>query len=135
MESLLKALVILAIVAGILWTISPLVQSAVGGEFKKPADIKIAKFAFSSETIPDTECSYGKCAITVNGTLYNYGSDATNVLMAVYFYDSEGINLGTDTLPLISRVSNKEEVPFSFQVDYSCNAKTVNVAVIHSELA
>jgi hypothetical protein len=135
MEGMLQFLVVLALIAGILWVISPIASIIVTGSMSKPPDLKISEFNYSMNRLPDSECAIDMCEIIGNGTLYNFGGNAKNILLTVFFNDLDGKNIGSVNLPVIGRVEYQKTMSFSVAANFSCSAAVVTASVIHSEKA
>jgi len=133
MESLLKFLVILVVVAGILWVVSPLVYGAISGSIQKAPDLKIGGYSSQITQIPDSDCSRGMCEIAVSGTVFNFGGPAKNILLTAFFFDNGKRNIGSVNLPLIDSLGEQQSKEFSFTANFSCATVNTSVSIIHSE--
>lgn len=130
MESVIKFLVILVVIAGFIWLFSPIVDELLTG-VKTPPSFQIPSQQYSITPLEDTECIKDMCTFTVNGDLYNYGGPAKNIVMAMFFFDSSGKNIGSVNMPWIAELGEKKSTPFNFEYNYTCRAVNATVAIVH----
>jgi len=135
MESILKFLVILVVIAGMLWVVSPIVTGAISSSSQKAPDLKVSQVTYSMSENPPCDCAPQTCKFSGSGTLYNFGGDAKNILLTVYSFDNLGKNVGSVNLPLIESIGEQQTHPFSFAINFSCNTLNVSIGVLHSERA
>ena len=135
MESILKFLVVLVVVAGILWVVSPIVTGAISSNTQKSPDLKVSQFTYSMSENPPCECAPQTCEFSGSGTLYNFGGAAKNVLLTVYSFNNLAKNIGSENLALIESIGEQQTYPFSFAINFSCNTLNISVGVLHSARA
>lgn len=132
MEAILKFLVILVIVAGLLWVISPVVEGAISGGMSRPPDLRISDQEYEITPITDTECFQGICEIKFSGKLYNFGGDGKNVLITILFFDRFNKNIGSVNMPLIESIKAQQTRDILFYANFTCETVSVGASVMHS---
>lgn len=135
MESILKFLVVLVVIAGMLWVISPIVTGAISSNTQKSPDLKVSQFTYTMSENPPCDCAPQTCRFSGSGTLYNFGGPAKNILLTVYSFNNLGRNMGSENLELIDTLGEQQTHPFSFAIDFSCTTLNISIGVLHSERA
>lgn len=131
MESMLKLLVALTVIAGLIWVASPILSSVVSGGFEKPPDLKVARLFFDVTPNPECDCAPTTCEVSVSGSLSNQGGPAKNILMTVFFFDEDKKNLGSQNMPLIGAMGGEQSMAFAYNVNASCETANVTISVMH----
>jgi hypothetical protein len=132
MESVLKFLVILVIIAGMLWVVSPIINVAISGGISKPPDLMISDQEYEITPLNDTECFQGMCEIRVSGELYNFGGAGKNILITILFFDKFNKNIGGANMPMIEILKAQQTHEFLFTTKFTCDATSARAIVMHS---
>jgi len=135
MESILKFLVVLVVIAGVLWVVSPIVTGVISSGTQKAPDLTVSQFTYNQRENPPCECAPQTCEFSGSGTLYNFGGPAKNILLTVYSFDNLGKNIGSQNLALIDSIGEQQTHDFSFAINFSCRALNISIGVLHSERA
>jgi len=129
MEGILKFLVVLVVIAGIVWVVSPVLSKIIVSGVYVPPNLKIGDFDYEVNMLENTTCIQGMCEFRVNGKISNEGAAAKNVLLTLFF-DKLTSNLGSVNMPLIGSIGEKQTIDFSYAVNYSCDANQVRAAIL-----
>ncbi len=129
MEGILKFLVVLVIIAGMVWVVSPVLSNVMLGGMYEPPNLKIGDFNSAIVTLENTTCMQYMCEFRVGGKIYNEGGAAKNILLTLFF-DKLTTNLGSVNMPLIESIGSKQARDFSYAVNYSCDANRVRASIL-----
>jgi hypothetical protein len=129
MEGILKFLVVLVIIAGIIWVVSPILSKVLLSGTYVPPNLKIGEFGFEIKTLENTSCTINMCEFSVTGKISNEGGAAKNILLTLFF-DKFTTNLGSVNMPLIESIGSKQARDFSYAVNYSCDANRARASIL-----
>ncbi len=129
MEGILKFLVVLVVIAGIVWVVSPILSNVLLSGAHVPPDLTIGNVDFGITPLEDTACATNMCEFRVTGKLYNSGGAAKNILLTIFF-DKLDNNLGSINMPLIGSVESKQTMDLSYVLNYSCDANGVRPYIL-----
>jgi hypothetical protein len=129
MEGILKFLVVLVVIAGIIWVVSPVLSKIIVGGIYVPPNLKIGEVTSEIIMLENTTCMQDMCEFRVSGKISNEGGAAKNVLLTLFF-DKFASNLGSVNMPLIASIGEKQAREFSYAVNYSCDANQVRATIL-----
>ena len=129
MEGILKFLVVLVVIAGIVWVVSPVLSKIIVSGVYVPPNLKIGEVTSEIVALENTSCMQDMCEFRVSGKISNEGGVAKNVLLTLFF-DRFASNLGSVNMPLIDSIGEKQARDFSYAVNYSCNANEVKATIL-----
>jgi len=129
MEGILKFLVVLVVIAGIVWVVSPALSKVLLSGTYVPPNLKIGEFASEITTLENSTCVTNMCEFRVSGKISNEGGAAKNILLTIFF-DKFTKNLGSANMPLVESIGAKTALDFSYSVNYSCDANSVRASIL-----
>jgi len=129
MEGILKFLVVLVVIAGIVWVVSPALSKVLLSGTYVPPNLKIGEVTSEIIALENTTCMQYMCEFRVSGKVSNEGGAAKNILLTLFF-DRFASNLGSVNMPLIDSIGEKQAMDFSYAVNYSCNANSVRASIL-----